>query len=152
MADDRIDVFECCLLLLLDSALRLEIGAEHGSGSLTQSAAAVSSLFAVLATQGTDDPQIAQRAYEAGERHTLPHHGRPFAAVERWPEALRLSLRELAALRPFAKKVLIEGLVRTVAHDSRLSVAEAELLRTVCAVLHCPLPPILSAATPVADV
>jgi len=46
-------------------------------------------------------------------------------------------------LRPFAKKVLIEGMVRCIAHDRRLSVEEGELLRTVCAVLHCPLPPIL---------
>jgi hypothetical protein len=44
--------------------------------------------------------------------------------------------------------VLVEGLVRTVAHDRRLSVAEGELLRTVCATLHCPLPPILSAPPP----
>ena len=28
-------------------------------------------------------------------------------------------------------------------HDGRVSVAEAELLRTICAVLHCPLPPML---------
>jgi len=39
--------------------------------------------------------------------------------------------------------VLIEGMVRCIAHDRRLSVEEGELLRTVCAVLHCPLPPIL---------
>jgi hypothetical protein len=105
----------------------------------------VGSLFAVLAEQGVDNPAIAQRAYEAGIRHVLPHQAPPFARVERWPEALRASLQQLAQLRPFAKKVLIEGLVRTVAHDRRLSVAEGELLRTVCAVLHCPLPPILAA-------
>ena len=52
--------------------------------------------------------------------------------------------RGLSTLRPFAKKVFIEGLVRCIAHDQKLSVAEGELLRTVCAVLHCPLPPILA--------
>jgi hypothetical protein len=51
-------------------------------------------------------------------------------------------------LRPLAKKGVIEGLVSTVAHDRRLAVAEGELLRTVCAVLHCPLPPILAAGAP----
>ena len=30
-----------------------------------------------------------------------------------------------------------------VSHDGRVSVAEAELLRTICGVLHCPLPPML---------
>ena len=56
------------------------------------------------------------------------------------------ALARLVHLRPFAKKVLIEGMVRCIAHDRTLSVAEGELLRTVCAVLHCPLPPLLGQA------
>jgi len=38
--------------------------------------------------------------------------------------------------------------VRCIAHDQKLSVEEGELLRTVCSVLHCPLPPILSTPAP----
>ena len=34
----------------------------------------------------------------------------------------------------------------TVSHDQQLTVEEAELLRTVCAVLKCPLPPLLPKA------
>ena len=30
-----------------------------------------------------------------------------------------------------------------VSHDGRISIAEAELLRTICGALHCPLPPML---------
>jgi hypothetical protein len=56
------------------------------------------------------------------------------------------SLRRLEKLHPYAKKAVVEGLVRTIAHDERLNVAEAELLRTVCATLHCPLPPLLAGA------
>ncbi len=147
LADRRIDVFECCLTLLLEGALRdgLEGRDDHGSRSANQLSAAVSTLFAVLAEQGTENPEVAQRAYDAGIGHVLPHPSRPFAPVTNWPMALRDSLHELSSLRPSAKKALIEGLVRTVAHDRRLSVAEGELLRTVCANLHCPLPPILSA-------
>ncbi len=74
----------------------------------------------------------------------FPTQAPAFTPPANWPEALRLALLELTKLRPSAKKVLIEGLVRTVAHDRRLSVAEGELLRTVCAILHCPLPPILA--------
>jgi Zn-dependent protease with chaperone function len=149
LADDRIDVFECCLTLLLEAALRddLEHNEEHGWRSLAQSTDAACTLFAVLAEQGTADAEAAGRAYQVGVESALPRH-RPFAPVPRWPEALRDSLRELAMLRPLAKKGVIEGLVSTVAHDRRLAVAEGELLRTVCAVLHCPLPPILAAGTP----
>jgi hypothetical protein len=39
--------------------------------------------------------------------------------------------------------MLVEALVDAVSSDQRVSVAEAELLRTVCAVLHCPLPALL---------
>jgi Zn-dependent protease with chaperone function len=147
LADDRIDVFECCLSLLLEAALRddLEHNDEHGWRSLIQLADATCDLFAVLAAQGADDADAARRAYDAGVQHVLPHHARPYAAIENWPEALRQALARLATLRPFAKRVLVEGLVRTVAHDRRLSVSEGELLRTVCATLHCPLPPVLAA-------
>jgi Zn-dependent protease with chaperone function len=146
LADDHIDVFECCLALLLEAALRddLEHNEEHGWRTLPQVAEAVRTLFAILASQGSEDGESARRAYLAGIEGVLP--GSPaHEPVPGWPRALRESLHELAALRPLAKKTLVEGLVRTVAHDRRLAVAEGELLRTVCAVLHCPLPPILAA-------
>jgi len=38
---------------------------------------------------------------------------------------------------------VVRGLTQAISADGLLNVAEAELLRTVCAALHCPLPPIL---------
>jgi len=148
-ADSRIDVFECCLTLLLAANLDdLEAGPMHGSASLMQEIAAIHSLFAILAVQGTGDDARARRAYEAGISVVLPEHRPAYEQIAQWPKALADSLARLANLRPFAKKVLIEGLVRCIAHDQKLSVEEGELLRTVCSVLHCPLPPILSAPPP----
>ncbi len=144
-ADDRIDVFECCLTLLLASNLRdeMEAGPLHGSASLLQEIESIHTLFVILAVQGTGEDARARRAYEAGISVVLPEHRPPFREVAQWPRALGDSLVRLSKLRPFAKKVLIEGLVHCIAHDQKLSVEEGELLRTVCAVLHCPLPPIL---------
>jgi hypothetical protein len=144
-ADDHIDVFECCLALLLETTLRddLERNEEHGWRTLPQVAESARTLFAILASKGSADSESARRAYEAGIETALGEAG-AYAPVSDWPRALRDSLHELAALRPLAKKSLVEGLVRTVAHDRRLAVPEGELLRTVCAVLHCPLPPILA--------
>jgi Zn-dependent protease with chaperone function len=148
LADARVDVFECCLSLLLASTLydEIEAGPQHGSASLLQEIAAIHVLFCVLAAQGTGDRALAARAYEAGISVVLPEHRPAFGEVADWPGELRDALARLVHLRPFAKKVLIEGLVRCIAHDRTLAVAEAELLRTVCAVLHCPLPPILGSA------
>jgi len=148
LADSRIDVFECCLTLLLAASLydELEGGAQHGSASLLQETDAVHVLFCVLAAQGTPDASQAATAFEAGISVVLPENRPVFRDIPDWPTALRDALARLVHLRPFAKKVLIEGMVRCIAHDRTLSVAEGELLRTVCAVLHCPLPPILGQA------
>ena len=150
LTDSRIDVFECCLTLLLASSLYdgLEGGAQHGSASLLQEVEAIHVLFSVLAAQGATDRSLPTPAYEAGISVVLPEHRPAFRNIDEWPTALRDALARLVHLRPFAKKVLIEGMVRCIAHDRRLSVEEGELLRTVCAVLHCPLPPILGQAGP----
>ncbi len=61
------------------------------------------------------------------------------------------ALSKLEALHPLAKRELVEALVATISHDGLLTVAEAELLRTTCAVLRCPLPLLLPrTAAPVA--
>ena len=69
---------------------------------------------------------------------------RPVQALEQvWPS--------LDLLHPMAKKLLVEAVTIAASHDGRVSVAEAELLRTICAILHCPLPPLLGAAYGQAD-
>ncbi|MGN6513556.1 MAG: hypothetical protein ACTHKZ_08320, partial [Lysobacteraceae bacterium] len=55
-------------------------------------------------------------------------------------------LGALDALDPLAKQVLVEGIAAAIAFDGSVCVAEAELLRTLCASLHCPLPPMLEQA------
>ena len=43
--------------------------------------------------------------------------------------------------------MLIEAVTLVVLFDRKLTVAESELLRAVCASLECPLPPVLTAAS-----
>jgi len=144
-ADARVDVFEFCLAHLLSTLLRDELQARvpHGKLSLGEAEPDIQVLFAKLADFGATDPKQARMAYEAGMHAVLPMHRPPWVDIENWPQRLGESLRRLEKLQPFAKKALIEGLVKTIAHDGSLSVPEAELLRTVCAGLHCPLPPLL---------
>jgi hypothetical protein len=144
-ADARIDVFEFCLARLLGTLLRDEIEARapHGNVSLAEAADDIQVLFAVLATFGAKDEREARMAYEAGMQSVLPMVRPAYAALDDWPRRLSQSLLRLEKLHPFAKKAVIEGLVKTIAHDDLLNVSEAELLRTICATLHCPLPPLL---------
>lgn len=101
-------------------------------------------VFSVLARHGHDDEAAARRAYEAGMHHLLPRDRPAFAVPVGWQQSLDEALGRLDDLQPAAKEQLVEALVKTTANDLRLTVAEAELLRTVCAALHCPLPPLLA--------
>ena len=144
-ADARVDVFEYCLAKLLGTLFRDEIEARapHGRLSLESAKQAIHVLFAVLARAGAPDEQQARRAYEAGMQAVFPMRRPEYATYEDWPLRLDAALPTLEKLHPFAKQAVIEGLVRAVSHDDVLNVEEAELLRTVCALMHCPLPPIL---------
>jgi hypothetical protein len=101
-------------------------------------------LFATLAQLGSQDGRSAQIAYEAGMTVVLPMRPPEYTALSDWPRQLSNALPRLGLLDPVAKKTVIDGLVKTITSDEVLTEAEAELLRTVCALLHCPLPPLLA--------
>jgi Zn-dependent protease with chaperone function len=144
--DARIDLFEHCLAALIAHSLRDELDARvpHGGGSLADAAQALGVLFAVLARAGAPDEVTARRAYEAGLATVLPMHRPEYASWPDWPQRLDAALDKAVRLHPFAKRVVVEGMTKTVAHDGQVSVEESELLRTVCAMLQCPLPPLLA--------
>jgi Zn-dependent protease with chaperone function len=143
--DARIDVFEFALAKLVATSMQDQQDPRppHGNDSLEDRAADMGVAFAVLAHHGATDEVAARQAYEAGLAPLLPRQRPDYAVPADWAAGFDAALDRLAALRPLAKELLIEGLVRTIAHDDRLTVEEAELLRTVCAVLQCPLPPVL---------
>ena len=59
------------------------------------------------------------------------------------PALLDRSLDVLLALNSDGQKLLLEAITACVMSDNRLAIAEAELIRAICASLNCPLPPIL---------
>jgi Zn-dependent protease with chaperone function len=144
-ADQRVDVFEFCLAKLLESLFSDEPGTKplHGSLTLEDEEGDIALLFAIVAQIGAADERAAATAYEVGISTVLPMRRPPYAAVGDWQAKLSAALPRLEQLHPFAKKAVIEGLVKTIANDEMLMDEEAELLRTLCALLHCPLPPML---------
>jgi Zn-dependent protease with chaperone function len=151
-ADGQVTLFEYCLGRLLNSQVAEAIdpsrakatgGRRLGSAEMTQAAV---TLLAVLAEAGHDNAADAQRAYLAGLSRLYPRLNSPYAPPRDRYAALDAVWPRLDHLEPMGKELLLEGLVAAISHDGRVSVAEAELLRTVCASLHCPLPPMLEAA------
>ena len=101
-------------------------------------------LFSVLAQHGHSDEIGARRAYEAGMHHLFPRERPAYGIAGPWAAALDLALSRLDQLAPIAKEQLVEAMVATVTHDQQLTIGEAELLRAVCASVHCPLPPLVA--------
>jgi hypothetical protein len=146
--DGKISVFEYALEKVATSGLitQRKPRQPHGRRTLADVEASLGVVFAVLARRGAQDEMQAQRAYEVGLSHLLPMHRPPYAVIADWVPVFDAALDDLAKLQVIAKQLLIEGLVRTVAHDNRVTPAEAELLRAICAVLECPMPPALPRA------
>jgi len=101
-------------------------------------------LLSTLARFGHAESAAAERAYDAGMEVMLPDAHPRYAPSEPWIAPLDQALDRLDRLTPVAKQRLVEALVTTVALDGRVTSQEAELLRTICATLHCPLPPLLA--------
>jgi hypothetical protein len=100
----------------------------------------------VLALHGSADEQAARQAYDAGLDLLLPGIRPPLQKVPHWPPKLDQALTRIDRLQPAVKELLVKALVTTISHDQRLTVPESELLRAICASLHCPLPPLHAAA------
>jgi len=150
-ADGRVSVFEYCLSKLLQVQVREALDPSRHARFGHRKAPGVrqefATLLAVIAEAGhPGEPMEAQRAYLAGLQRVLPRDHLPYAPPAEGVRALDAVWEPLDALAPPAKQVLVEALVDAVSHDRRVSVAEAELLRTVCALLHCPLPAMLERA------
>ena len=149
LVDGRIQIFEYALGTLARVYLRdeLEPAAHARSLRLDQVTAELQVVFSTLAAHGAGDGSQAQRAFEMGMHHILPRYRPPYQPVPGWPGALDRALKCLDRLLPAAKEQLVQALVKTIAHDQRLTIEEAELLRAICASIHCPLPPLVGTGT-----
>ena len=146
-ADERVSLFEYCLGRLLAvqvfESLEPARHARIGWRKLDSARNEVALLLAVVAQAGSSDARLAQRAYIAGMQHVFPQQHPPYAPPAQGALALDQAWQALDALHPLAKQSVVEAVTAAISHDGRIDVAEAELLRTICAVLHCPLPPML---------
>lgn len=149
-ADGEVSLFEYCMGRMLrtqvDEALDPVRAWVPGRLRLAEATAPATALLGILAQAGHDNPADAPRAFLAGVDRVFPRLSATYSPARDIPAALDEILPVLDRLEPMGKELLLEGLVVAVSHDGRVSVAESELLRTVCASLHTPLPPMLSKA------
>jgi Zn-dependent protease with chaperone function len=148
-ADGKVELFEYCLARLVSAHLRDALDPSRarqlGRRRLVELREELAGLFSVLAWKGHVSQQEAEFAYRAGLSRLLREGIPPYVVPADWIARLDRALTALDRLDAFGKELLVEALAATVSHDGKVTVAESELLRTICGCLHCPLPPMLHA-------
>ncbi|MDI1276948.1 M48 family metallopeptidase [Methylobacter sp.] len=149
--DGVVDTFEFALSHVLKTHLNDAAHPQHRHGNLrlTQLPEAVGVLFSVMAKQGHTEVDAAyQKGMECLGRHE--QRIKMLIDTKQWPDyepsqdwvsATDAALNQLDGLQVLDKQALVSALVLTLSHDGKVSPHEAELLRAICATLHCPLPP-----------
>jgi Zn-dependent protease with chaperone function len=147
--DGEIDLYEYCFYRILTSNLGQ---AADPSGSRRarrvrsrELRAAAIGVLRILADYGHEDDATRRAAFETGIG-TLGDWVRDYEYASDRSYTVSIldhGLDVLLALTTKGKESLIRAISATAGYDGRLSVAEAELIRAVCATLDYPLPPVL---------
>ena len=147
--DGDVELYEFCFYRIMMSSLGQAIdptGKHEVRRSRRQDLqSAATDLLRILADHGHDSDQDRLAAFEAGIA-TLGAwaQGAKYTSDRKCSVAkLNSSLDILLGLNSKGQESLLRAVSATAAHDGKLTVAEAELIRAVCATLNYPLPPIL---------
>ena len=142
--DGTLTLFEYCHTRLVAGYVRDALDparrSRPGRATLASAQGAALTLLAVVAAAGNSDQAAAKRAFDAAVQHLMPGTSPAYAPPADCAAALDAGWDPLDSLAPRAKQPLIEALVVAVRDDGVVTESEAELLRTTCALLHCPLP------------
>jgi Zn-dependent protease with chaperone function/uncharacterized tellurite resistance protein B-like protein len=140
-ADSKVTVGEFVLLTLcerhLGAAPKGAPPVKHRSIATVAGEAGL--LMSLLARAGG----AGMSAFDAGMRALGLAGGVLRAPAELTIAAVESALYELKLLAPLKKPILIKACLEVVMADGRLTVAEGELMRAICAALDTPLPPII---------
>jgi Zn-dependent protease with chaperone function len=143
--DGRVDLDEYCLARLLRvqllEAQRPSRAPLDGLKKLPACRDSVALVCAVVAANGSPDVAASRRAWLLAMQQAFPGETLSWQQPPTtWQGPFERALDDLDGLMPPAKELVIQGLVSAIQADGVVSVEEAELLRVICASLHCPLP------------
>jgi len=148
LADRRLSLFEytlrCVLHRHLDAQFLPRRQTRPVHGSPQKLVPPVATVLALLAWEGQSEPDQAASAFDVGMRGYIGDDH-----THRLPPREECSLAEFdAALQtlnqstPAIKRRIIIACTACILANQEVSVREAELLRAICDMLDCPLPPL----------
>lgn len=101
----------------------------------------VALVCAVVAAHGADDDGAARRAWLLAMNQAFPGAAASWQALPLdWQTSFDRALDDLDGLMPAAKDIVIQSLLVAIRADGVVTPTEHELLRVICASLHCPVP------------
>jgi len=147
--DGHVDLYEFCFSKILSVNLRQAAapGLKRARRRAPRHAVrrAALDLLATLADHSADSLEAKTAAFAAGTA-TLPAWAADAAFSDHTvadTQRLDECLETLRILDGRGRRMLIRAVSAVAMHDRTLAIAEAELIRAVCATLDLPLPPIL---------
>ncbi|MEO8780108.1 MAG: M48 family metallopeptidase [Rhodanobacter sp.] len=144
--DGRVDLNEYCLARLLriqlQEARQPRRAPVDGLKKLPACRDSLILVCTIVASAGCSDEASARRAWLLAMQQAFPGEAIAWSAPPAaWQAPFERALDDLDALSPVAKELVIQSLLCAIDADGQVSVEEAELLRVICASLHCPVPP-----------
>lgn len=144
-ADGKVDLNEYCLARLLRMQLQEARQPRRtpidGLKKLPACRDSVILVCAIVAAGGCSDQASARRAWLLAMQHAFPGEAIEWSPPPAaWQPPFERALDDLDGLLPVAKELVIQSLLSAIRADGQVSVEEAELLRVICASLHCPVP------------
>jgi Zn-dependent protease with chaperone function len=147
-ADERLGLFEWTLHQILLRHLRpqFEPVRDHPIRyyGLQQLGPQISLLLSTLAYASQHDDEVA---FQAGVKHLRDVPVKLLPRQSCGVGQLDAALRELRHAAPKLRARLVDACSACICADQSVSVEEGELLRAICDMLNCPMPPLLAGQT-----
>jgi Zn-dependent protease with chaperone function len=144
-ADDRIGLFEWTLHKVLLRHLRPQFENARPKPltfyRLNQLSGPCCVLLSALAAASKHADSVV---FEAGAQHLPDVNVRLLPPEECRIDSLDNSLEQLARVKPNERARLVDACAACICADADVNVAEGELLRAICDIIDCPMPPLVA--------
>jgi hypothetical protein len=148
--DGQVDLYEYCFYRVLRISLGQAVNPAQSPGPRRKARSelrkAAIDLLTVVADFGHDSDASSETAFDAGKAYFGKWaQAYAYRSKERYTlRALERSLDLLTALNGKGRQLILKAVTAVVVHDGRVTATETGLIRTVCASLDVPLPPLIS--------
>lgn len=149
MQDEELDLFEFILLRVLRNYIRHAANPGKTSKWKALHDPAMRSAAAALLTAFSESTHSnPARNHRAGDRNPAAHGEQAAASSVVSLQAVDSALLQLEDCLPHDREQVVAALMDAALDDGHISQPESELLRAICTILECPLPPVLAATWP----